>query len=161
MPAFQYWFTGGALAAFLAILTTVSTLGYAWYRAALTELESASSKVETAAQKSKTTRVKTLLGKAIAAGDTLIRDLKDKEIDQAEKDAQTWGGKTHSLIAAAYGDGEAALFLDSSGYVFYGDGSPKSNIRNWIDGRMRRTTELLRRTDTLTARNEFDPAQFE
>jgi len=161
MPAFQYWFTGGALAAFLAILTTVSTLGYAWYRAALTELESASSKVETAAQKSETTRVKTLLGKAIAAGDTLIRDLKDKEIDQAEKDAQTWGGKTHSLIAAAYGDGEAALFLDSSGYVFYGDGSPKSNIRNWIDGRMRRTTELLRRTDTLTARNEFDPAQFE
>jgi len=26
MPAIQYWFTGGALAAFLALLTTVSTL---------------------------------------------------------------------------------------------------------------------------------------
>ena len=51
--------------------------------------------------------------------------------------------KTHTiLIAAAYGDGEAALFLDSWGYVFYGDGSPKSNMRNWIDGRMRRITAL-------------------
>jgi hypothetical protein len=37
MPAIQYWFTGVALGAFLAILGTISTLGYAWYRAALTE----------------------------------------------------------------------------------------------------------------------------
>jgi len=65
------------------------------------------------------------------------------------------------LIAAAYGDGEAALFADSSGYVFYGDGSEKSRIRNWIDGRMRRISELLRRTDSLTVKDDFNPTQFE
>jgi hypothetical protein len=65
------------------------------------------------------------------------------------------------LIDNAYGDGEALLFLDSSGYVFYGDGSKKSDVRNWIDGRMRRITELLRRTDSIAVRNEFDPTKFE
>jgi len=59
------------------------------------------------------------------------------------------GPNTHNLINAAYGDGEASLFLDSSGYIFYSDGSNKSKVRNWIDGRMRRITELLRRTDSL------------
>jgi hypothetical protein len=51
VPAIQYWFTGGAVAAFLALLGAVSTLGYAWYRAAVTEVESASSKAASAAQK--------------------------------------------------------------------------------------------------------------
>lgn len=66
------------------------------------------------------------------------------------------GQKNHTLIDTAYGDGEALLFLDSSGYVFYGDGSKKSNVQNWIDGRMRRITELLRRTDTLTVSRSDD-----
>jgi hypothetical protein len=161
MPAIQYWFTGGALAAFLALVTAASTLGYAWYRAAITEYESINRQTESAAQRLKTERVKNLLGKALAAGEKLIREQGDKDAEQAEKDANTWGTSTHSLSAAAYGDGEAALFLDSSGYVFYGDGSPKSNIRNWINGRMRRISELVRRTDSLAVRNEFDPTTFD
>jgi hypothetical protein len=44
--------------------------------------------------------------------------LKDKEDAQAESDADAWGQRTHDLIVAAYGEGEGALFLDSSGYVF-------------------------------------------
>ncbi len=136
-------------------------IGFAWYRAAITEFESATSRVDTAEQRSKRKRVKDLLGRAMTSGDMLMREQNDKDVDRAEKDANTWGEKTHNLIASAYGDGEAALFLDSYGYVFYGDGSPKNNIRNWIDGRMRRITELLRRTDTLAVRNEFDPGKFE
>jgi hypothetical protein len=155
VPAIQHWFTGGAVAAFLALLGAVSTLGYAWYRAAVTEMESASSKAASAAQKLKADRVKGLLAKALVSGDKLIRSNKDTNEDQ--EDAEKWGQQTHDLIAAAYGEGEAALFLDSSGYVFYG-GSP---IRNWIDGRMRRLTELLKRTDTLSTRTDFDPAKFE
>lgn len=85
----------------------------------------------------------------------------DKNDDQNEKEANAWGRKAHYLIETAYGDGEASLFLDSSGYIFYGDGSNKSNMRNWIDGRMRRITELLRRTDSLAVRSEFDSTKFE
>jgi hypothetical protein len=42
----------------------------------------------------------------------------------------------HDLIAAAYGEGKAALFLDDSGYVFYSMPLPMNTIRNWIDGRL-------------------------
>jgi hypothetical protein len=161
VPAIQYWFTGGAVAAFLALLGAVSTLGYAWYRAAVTEMESASSKAAAAAQKLKADRVKGLLAKALVSGDKLIRSHKDTDEDQAKKDAEKWGQQTHDLIAAAYGEGEAALFLDDSGYVFYSVPLPMNAIRNWIDGRMRRLTELLKRTDTLSTRTDFDPAKFE
>jgi hypothetical protein len=158
VPAIQHWFTGGAFAAFLALLLALLgavSMGYAWYRAAVTEMEWASSKAASAAQKLKADRVKGLLAKALVSGDKLIRSNKDTNEDQ--EDAEKWGQQTHDLIAAAYGEGEAALFLDSSGYVFYG-GSP---IRNWIDARMRRLTELLKRTDTLSTRTDFDPAKFE
>ena len=83
-------------------------------------------------------------------GNHLFEEQKNLSIEtaHAKRDAETWGTKTRDLIAAAYGDGEAALFADSSGYVFYGDGSERSMIRNWIDGRLRRISELLRRTDS-------------
>jgi hypothetical protein len=156
MPPIQYWFTGSALATLVALLTSMSMLSFTWYRSAVTEAESASNKIESAAQWAKTDFVKGLLGKALVSGNELIQAQQNKDDHQAEVDANEWSNQTQRLIAAAYGDGEAALFLDSSGYVFYGDGSPKSDIRNWIDGRMRRVTELLRRTDSLTVRNEFD-----
>ena len=164
MPAIQHWFTGGAFAAFLALLLALLgavSIGYAWYRAAVTEMESASSKAASAAQKLKADRVKGLLAKALVSGDKLIRSHKDTGEDQAKKDAEKWGQQTHDLIAAAYGEGEAALFLDDSGYVFYSMPLPMNTIRNWIDGRMRRLTELLKRIDTLSTRTDFDPAKFE
>jgi hypothetical protein len=161
MPSIQYWFTGAAFGAFLALLFAIPTLGYGWYRAAITEMESAKNKLESSALRLQTQRMKDLLGKAIVSGGRLIEEQKDKEEQQTEKDASVWVEKTKELIAAAYGDGEAALFLDDSGYVFYGDGSRKSNIRNWIDGRMRRISELLRRADSLAVRKEFDPVKFD
>jgi len=42
-------------------------------------------------------------------------------------------------------------------YVFYGG----PGVRNWIDGRIRRITGLLRRIDTLPLRTDFDPAKFD
>jgi hypothetical protein len=161
MPPIQYWFAGTALATFLAVIAAVSTLGYGWYRAAITEMESANNKIASEANKLKTEQTKRLLGEALASGGELIGAQAAKNDDQYEKDANEWGSKTHNLIENAYGDGEAALFLDSSGYVFYTDGSNKSKVGNWIDGRMRRLTELLRRTDTLAVKREFDPTKFD
>jgi hypothetical protein len=161
MPPIQYWFTGTALATFIAFLAAVSTLGYGWYRAAITEMESTNNKFANAANKQKTEQAKRFLGEALASGGKLIGAQAGKNDDQCEQDAEAWARNAHSLIETAYGAGEALLFLDNSGYVFYGDGSQKSQTRNWIDGRMRRITELLRRTDSLTVRNEFDPTKFE
>jgi hypothetical protein len=129
MPPIQYWFTGTALATFIAFLAAVSTLGYGWYRAAITEMESTNNKFANAANKQKTEQAKRLLGEALASGGKLIGAQAGKNDDQCEQDAEAWGSKAHSLIDNAYGDGEALLFLDSSGYVFYGDGSKKSDVR--------------------------------
>jgi len=161
LPPIQYWFTGQAVAAFVTLLGALLTLGYGWYRAANTEWDTAHSKIESATQKEKIDRVKALLGKALDTGAGLIGDLNKKDGDQAERDTDAWVKQARDLIAAAYGDGEAALFLDSSGYVFYGDGSQKSNIRNRLDGRMRRISGLLRRSDSLTVKNDFNPTLFE
>jgi hypothetical protein len=106
----------------------MSTLGYAWYRAALTEMESASNKEQVAAQRARTQDVKDLLGNALSSATQLIRELPHKGEDEAKKEAQAWGQKTHDLIAAAYGDGEAALFLDDSGYVFFGGGLTSTGL---------------------------------
>jgi hypothetical protein len=160
MPPIQYWFTGTALATFIAVIAAVSTLGYGWYCAAITEMESTNIKIAGAANKQKTEQAKRLLGEALASGSKLIENQKDKTDDQYAQEADAWGEKVHTLIETAYGEGEALLFLDSSGYVFYGDGSKTSNVQNWIDGRMRRITELLRRTDALTVGSEFDPTKF-
>jgi hypothetical protein len=161
MPPIQFWFTGTALATFIAFLAAVSTLGYGWYRAAITEMESTNNKITSAANKQKTEQAKRLLGEALASGGKLIGAQVGKNEDQCEQDAEAWAHNVHNLIETAYGAGEALLFLDNSGYVFYGDGSKKSQTKNWIDGRMRRITELLRRTDTLAVRSEFDPTKFE
>jgi hypothetical protein len=160
MPPIQYWFTGTALATFIAVIAAVSTLGYGWYRAAITEMESTNNKIASTANKEKTEQAKRLLGEALASGGKLIENQKTKTDDQYEQEAKAWGETTHNFIGAAFGDGEASLFLDSSGYLFYGDSSKTSNVRNWIDGRMRRITELLRRADSLTVRSEFDPTKF-
>jgi hypothetical protein len=157
MPPIQSWFTGTAIAAAIAFLggvVGVTSLGYGWYRAATVEMG-------TKNNKEKTDQVKRLLGETLAAGNKLIEAQQDTSDDQYEQDATAWVNKAHDLIAAAYGDGEGMLLMDSSGYIFYGDASRKSQVRNWVDGRLRRITELLRRTDTLAVRAEFDPKQFQ
>lgn len=159
MPAFVHWFTGGALAAFLALVTTTATLGFAWYRAAVTEQDAVSSKASSRADAERVRQVKSLLGKASTATKPIFQtEMTDPELTKA---AEAWVNKTYKLIAAAYGDGEGALFMDNSGYVFYSDGSEKSKIRNWVDGRSRRLAELIPRTDHLTVREDFDPSKFD
>lgn len=159
MPAFQHWFSGGALAAFLALLTTTATLGFAWYRAAITEQESVASKATSIASAERVRHVKSLLGKASNATAPIFKaEMTEEELTKA---AEAWVNRTHRLIADAYGDGEAALFMDNSGYIFYSDGSEKSKIRNWVDGRSRRLAELIPRTDRLTVREDFDPSKFD
>lgn len=94
MPPIQYWFTGTALATFIAVLAAVSTLGYGWYRAAITEQESTNNKIASAENKEKTEQAKRLLGEALASGGRLIKEQKDKTDDQCEQEANAWGKKT-------------------------------------------------------------------
>lgn len=161
MPPLMFWFTGTAIATLVALLATTATLSFGWYRAAVTEMDAAKNKAESAEQRQRVETVKALLGKALSDGNNLLRAInKGMETEQATKDAEAWVKKTHDLIAAAYGQGEADLFLDNSGYTFFADQTPTSGVRNWVDGRKQRLASLIPRTDTLPLRKEFNPTNF-
>jgi predicted nucleotide-binding protein len=125
--------------------------------AAVRGRDSATQHADTLAQKLKANRVKDLIGKALDTGKSIYVD-KNLTDEQLKQKASDWATPIRDLIAAAYGDGEAFLFLDDSGYTFF---SSNGIIRNWIDGRMRRIGELLRRNDSLTVRSDFEPAKFD
>jgi hypothetical protein len=58
-------------------------------------------KTETAAERGRRDEVKALLSKAVASGNQLVGEMKDKEDAQAVSDAEAWGQRTHDLIVAA------------------------------------------------------------
>lgn len=43
MPPISFWFTGSAIGACIALIVAMTSLGWAWYNAALTEQKSAQS----------------------------------------------------------------------------------------------------------------------
>lgn len=161
MPPFQYWFSGSALASFLALLATLATLGYGWYRGAITEFESAKHATETKANRVRAEKVKSLLVALLDESNRILKAISKDNLDQSDKAADAWGHRTYDLLVAAYGESEAALFLNDSGYVFYGDSSPESKLRIWVDGRQRRLTELLARSSSLFVRDDFDASKFQ
>jgi TIR domain/Pentapeptide repeats (8 copies) len=127
--------------------------------AAITEMELVTSKAEAVAKNAKTEKVKELLGRALVSGDRAIAGLTD-DASQAEGAFQKWVRPVRDLIVAAYGPGEGHLFLDDSGFTFWGGGTPKSRVGNKVRGRLKRITELMQRVDRLTPGKDFDPAKF-
>jgi hypothetical protein len=161
VPPGQYWFTGGALAAFIALVV----VGYGWYGAVMSEFELANNKTQSAAsaeRKARTELVKDRLVSAISDGSDLVQGLPNETDDfMVERAVEAWAHRTRDLIDAAYGSDEAALFMDNSGYAFYSDGTARRSLGNFVDGRIRRLSELLRRADSMTVREEFDPARLD
>jgi hypothetical protein len=130
----------------------------------VSQQNSAVQRSEDLAQKIRNNQVKDLLGRALAAANAISVESNNLSDDQLELKAREWATYTRNLIKAAYGDSEAELFLDNSGYTFIatvGRSQKRNNIGAFMDGRTRRLTELLRRADTLTVRSEFEPAKFE
>jgi hypothetical protein len=93
--------------------------------------------------------LKDLLGKADQEGHELYSG--DPSIEEAEE----WGTRTHNLIEAALGRGEAQLFLSNAGYTFLSGGKTEQQI--WIEGRLRRLAELQARVHEMKIRSSFNP----
>ncbi len=70
--------------------------------------------------------------------------------------AEAWVTKTHHLIEAALGSGEAARFLDDAGYTFYVN-QHTTPVDSWLDGRLRRLNELIARIDLASIRPDYEP----
>jgi hypothetical protein len=93
--------------------------------------------------------LKNLLGEARSA----VRRLSLSNMPEV----QAWVSRTRDLIAAALGEGEAQLFMDSSGYEFMGG----NDDSRFLEGRLRRLAELIGRVDGLSIRDDFDPEVWE
>ena len=166
MPAIQYWFTGSAIAALIVFATAVLGTGFGWYRAAVSEQDSSVQNADAAAQKQKSIRAKDLLGKALLAGRAIQAGGANGALtdDQFEQQTGEWATHTHQVISAAYGDGEAALFVSDAGYMgstVGGQHSEKAkNILIFLYHRLDRVSALISRSDSLTLRSDFDLAKF-
>jgi hypothetical protein len=104
--------------------------------------------------------IRSALGATISVGEKLIANWRTADEKQFEDDANAWATKADDFVLAAFGGGEEAMFRSDAGYVFYGDGSRRSNIRTWIDGRLRRLNDLVQRSTAIPIEKGFDTKTF-
>lgn len=97
MPHIAYWFSGAAVAAFVVFVGA----GYGWYRAAVSEMETANTsskaKADAAAKLQEDAELKTRkeerqkqLGDYLVAGSRLMTRFYDAQDKAIEKDATDW-----------------------------------------------------------------------
>ncbi len=95
-----------------------------------------------------------LLGRALTEGQRIERS-------GAEADVTVWVERTHQLIRGGLGAGEAALFLNDSGYTrFIIPGVSEDSPHYDLLRRLRRLTELVARVKGQHVDIRFDPRQF-
>ena len=103
-------------------------------------------------QRDRKRAAKDALGAFLAEGNNLARDSRERDV---ETEARAWATRCRDLIREIFGSGEAALFLDDSGYTFFSDLSGRDRVRNFIIGRTRRLGELLPRVDHMDLRADI------
>ena len=142
MPPLQYWFTGGALAAGLALFATVVTLGFAWYRAADTEMNSAIAKSEKSAESKKFIEVREQLGLFLAEGIELLRLTRNEATPAPTEAAEAWNMRVISYLESALGSSFAHRFIDASGLPM-GITSLQSEAHRKLEGGLKVRTARL------------------
>ena len=101
-------------------------------------------------QKDRKRAAKDALGAFMNEGNNLFRDSRERDV---ETEALEWATRCRDLIRETFGSGEAALFLDDSGYTFF---SGSGRMHNFILGRMRRLGELIPRVDQMDLRADIE-----
>jgi hypothetical protein len=110
MPAISYWFSGTALAAFLALIAAFAPITYTWYRAALAE--------QNAAEKAQKLAI---LDNYFIQGDTLFRRLlllpksvSDADYKQLQNDIEDWSRSLEKSVSDRFGRATALDLLEVS-----------------------------------------------
>lgn len=117
MPPMQFWFAGAALGSFLALLATVSSLGFAWYRAAVNEYQAANSTAASDREKMRLKAVREKLQSFYVSGGALLsrplaKDTPENEFSHYVGDVNNWTVSTSGWIDQNLGNAAAARFLD-------------------------------------------------
>jgi hypothetical protein len=152
MPAFSYWFTGAALGSFLALIATVSSLGYAWYRAAATESQIAQSTEAANREKQRIKNIRAQLQSFYISGGAILdrplaKDISNEEFQRYESETTVWATETRDWIEKNLGHAAAVRFLDLSGNLSFGT-SRAANTRhneliNALTGFRKNLTQMI------------------
>jgi hypothetical protein len=118
MPPFTYWFSGAALAAFIAFAGSIGLLGYSWYRAALTEMQSA-------ATKSGRAKFQKDLSAFIIGGDNILARLMIPTDEMAGHDSQAWNEAVMKYVDDNLGQGYAARLNSGAGITGFLQQAPE------------------------------------
>ena len=152
MPAFTYWFSGAALGSFLALIATVSSLGYAWYRAAAAESQIAQSTETSNREKQRLKDIRAKLqGFYISGGAILDRplskDISVSEMQAYEAEANAWATQTRDWIETTLGHAAAVRFLDLSTALSFSSSraanSRHNELLNSITGFRKNLTQMI------------------
>jgi hypothetical protein len=85
------------------------------------------------------------LGRFLVEGEKLLRLRDLLETADNELAVRKWATEVRDLIQCQLGEGEANLFLSDAGYVFYVDSSKPNRVKVWLEGRVRRLAELIKK----------------
>lgn len=115
-------------------------------------------------EKEKRIAMKDVLGAAInecAALNVKKRTESQEDVDAYANDAGELATKIRNLIAQAYGEGEANLFMNDAGIPgMASPGHPNVLMRSEMIARIQRLNELISRVDAITMRPGFDPRNY-
>jgi hypothetical protein len=152
MPPFQFWFSGSAIGAFLALIVSATTLSWAWYNAALSEQKSSRSD-----ERLKDVRAH-LQAFYVEGGRLLERNIPksstDAEADKFQQDADEWLNRTNTWIATKLGPAASARFLDRSAFMARmstGDVHPKAGGVKIVIGDFRQNLAKMIETNAWDA----------
>jgi hypothetical protein len=152
MPALTYWFSGAALGSFLALIATVSSLGYAWYRAAATESQIAQTTETTNREKQRLKDIRAKLQSFYISGGAILdrplaKEISDEDFQHYVGEANAWAVDTRDWIEKTLGHAAAVRFLDLSGNLFFTASraaNPRHNeIINALTGYRKNLTQMI------------------
>lgn len=109
--------------------------------------------------------MKNLIATAIVEGEQIIKSHKQSkeqsDADVYSHDASIWATKTGTMIEAAYGKGEVALFASDAGLITMNTVNyPTGLIRSLVANRLQRLNELMERVERTPIRPGFDPNNY-
>jgi|ERR1035437_1612187 hypothetical protein len=142
MPALTYWFTGAALGAFLALVATVSTLTFAWYRAAVNEAQTAERSEASAREAVLINTARDRLGVLLAEGADLLRRTRNENDPAPIAEADAWASRTEDFLTAKFGSAYVIRFRDHSGLPPGFTSLQSADHRNLESGIQVRTARL-------------------
>jgi hypothetical protein len=120
MPPLQFWFTGSAIGALIALVVSSTTLTWAWYNAARTEQKATQSNETSEREKKRLREVREELQKFYVEGlsiqeTNIPKDAPDAQAKQFNAQADEWLNRTNAWIFKTLGPAASARFLDRSG----------------------------------------------